>query len=225
MADQLAIALRAWPSDDKTTESLPYLIARINDQRGSFRNITEASLEEEIRLAERGEEIDLLVDEDGVPDSQDNEAKGEELAIAREEMIKRVGEAYNTSSQALDLVSLLLTSHTPKVAETTISPYVKQTIPFGSLGAEIMQATKEVEPEETSHDLVGLGWRLRSLTRSADSLLNSATRLEKEMERESTYWQQVLQVKEAGWPVSRLPGDKQTLGVRFGLAEGILLNG
>lgn len=122
-------------------------------------------------------------------------------------------------------MSLLLTSHTPKVAEATVSPYVNQTIPFGSLGAEIMQATKEVESEETSHDLVGLGWRLRSLTRSADSLLSSATRLEKEMERESTYWQQVLQVKEAGWPVSRLPGDRQTLGVRFGFAEGMLLKG
>ncbi|KAL8883049.1 MAG: hypothetical protein Q9192_007472 [Flavoplaca navasiana] len=219
MADQLAISLRAWPSDDKTTESLPYLIARINDQRGSFRNITEASLEEEIRLAERGEEIDLSADEDALPEGQDNEAKGKELAVAREDMIKRIGEAYNTSSQALDLVSLLLTSHTPKVAEATVSSYIKQTIPFGSLGAEIMQATKEVESEETSHDLIGLGWRLRSLTRSADSLLNSATRLEKEMERESTYWQQVLQVKEAGWPVSRLPGDRQTLGVRFGFAE------
>ncbi|KAL9032052.1 MAG: hypothetical protein Q9180_006730, partial [Flavoplaca navasiana] len=219
MADQLAISLRAWPSDDKTTESLPYLIARINDQRGSFRYITEASLEEAIRLAERGEELDLSAEDDGLPDSQDNEAKGEELAVAREDMIKRIGEAYNTSSQALDLVSLLLSSHTHKVAEATVSPYVKQTIPFGSLGAEIMQATKEVESEETSHDLVGLGWRLRSLTRSADSLLNSATRLEKEMERESTYWQQVLQVKEAGWPVSRLPGDRQTLGVRFGFGE------
>lgn len=91
MGDELAISLRAWPSNDKTTESLPYLIARINDQRGSFRNITEASLEEEIRLAERGEETDLSADEDAVPDSQDNDAKGEKLAIAREDMIKRVG--------------------------------------------------------------------------------------------------------------------------------------
>ena len=91
MTDPLTISLKAWPSDDKTTESLPYLIARINDQRGSFRNITEASLEEEIRLAERGEEIDLSADEDAILDSQDNEAKGEELATAREEMIKRVG--------------------------------------------------------------------------------------------------------------------------------------
>lgn len=84
-----------------------------------------------------------------------------------------------------------------------------------------MQATKEAEPEETSNDLVGLGWRMRSLTRSATSLLTSAARLQQEMERESAYWQQVLEVKEAGWPVSRLPGDRQALGVRFGFAEGM----
>lgn len=118
-------------------------------------------------------------------------------------------------------MSLLLTSHTPKVAEPTVSPYVKQTVSFGSLGAEIMQTTKEAASQETSEDLVGLGWRMRSLTRSADSILTSATRLEQEMERESTYWQQVLEIKEARWPVSRLPGDRQTLGVRFGFAEGM----
>lgn len=118
-------------------------------------------------------------------------------------------------------MSLLLTSHTPKVAEATVSPYVKQTVSFGSLGAEIMQHTNEAGSQQTSEDLVGLGWRMRSLTRSADSILTSATRLEQEMERESTYWQQILEIKEAGWPVSRLPGDRQTLGVRFGFAEGM----
>ncbi|KAI4102121.1 MAG: hypothetical protein LQ339_004795 [Xanthoria mediterranea] len=219
MADQLALSLRAWPSEDTSTESLSYLIARINEQRGSFRSVTEASLEEEIRAANVGEEDHLPDDNDASQESHDANAKGEELAIAREDMIKRVSEAYNTCSQALDLVSLLLTSHTPKVAEATVSPYVKQTVSFGSLGAEIMHHTNGAGSQETSEDLVGLGWRMRSLTRSADSILTSATRLEQEMGRESTYWQQILEIKEAGWPVSRLPGDRQTLGVRFGFAE------
>ncbi len=118
-------------------------------------------------------------------------------------------------------MSLILTSHASKVAEATVSPYVKQAVPFGSLGAEIMQATSEAKPDEMSEDLVGLGWRMRSLTRSADSLLTSATRLEQEIERESTYWRQVLAVKEAGWPICRYPGDRQALAVRFGFAEGI----
>ncbi|KAL8728273.1 MAG: hypothetical protein Q9166_005514 [cf. Caloplaca sp. 2 TL-2023] len=219
MADQLSISLKAWPSYDKVTESLPYLIARINEQRGSFRNITEASLEEEIRAAEAGEQRDSPDDEgDLVEEGLDAQAKGDELSRAREEIIKKVGEAYNTSSQTLDLVSLLLTSHASKIAETTVSPFVKQVVPYGSLGVEMMQESQRSETE--ADGLVGLGWRMHSLTRSADSLLASATRLEQEIERENTYWGQVLAVRDAGWPLCRIPAERQTLGVRFGCAEG-----
>lgn len=128
--------------------------------------------------------------------------------------------AYTASSHALDFVSLLLSKHNPKVVEASISPYIKETIPFGSLGAEIMQEPSRSDAEKKTEDLVGLGWRLQSLTRSADSLLASASRLEQEMEHETTYWQQILSVKEKGWSICRIPGDSSTLGVRFGFAEG-----
>lgn len=59
-----------------------------------------------------------------------------------------------------------------------------------------------------------------SLSRSAESLLTSAKRLEQEMKRETSYWRQVLAIKEAGWPICRIPGERQTLGVRFGFTEG-----
>ncbi|KAL8862418.1 MAG: hypothetical protein Q9178_001428 [Gyalolechia marmorata] len=200
MADQLSISLRAWPSSDKTTESLPYLITRINEQRGSFRSVTEAGLQAEIRAADAHQNGNPVDDAAALEDGPDAKPEKEELSVAREEMIKRVG-------------------HASKVAEATVSHYVKQAVPFDSLGAEIMQATSDAKPDEMSEDLVALGWRMRSLTRSADSLLTSATRLEQEIERESTYWRQVLAVKEAGWPICRSPGDRQALAVRFGFAE------
>ncbi|KAL8988107.1 MAG: hypothetical protein Q9177_002770, partial [Variospora cf. flavescens] len=215
MADPLLISLRAWPSQDKPADSLPYLIARINEQKGSFRNVTEASLEEEIRAIEAGESNDTVESEtkDLAEEIQGVEAHGDVLANAREEIIKQVG------SHALDFVSLLLSKHNPKVVEASISPYIKETIPFGSLGAEIMQEPSRSDAEKRSEDLIGLGWRLQSLTRSADSLLASASRLEQEMEHETTYWQQILSVKEKGWSICRIPGDSSTLGVRFGFAE------
>ncbi|KAI4289589.1 MAG: hypothetical protein L6R35_001146 [Caloplaca aegaea] len=221
MADPHLISLRAWPSQDKTADSLPYLIARINEQKGSFRNVTEASLEEEIRAKEAGESNDTAESEtkDVGEESQGFEAHGDALATAREEIIKQVGTAYTASSHALDFVSLLLSKHNPKVVEASISPYIKETIPFGSLGAEIMQEPSRSDAEKKTEDLVGLGWRLQSLTRSADSLLASASRLEQEMEHETTYWQQILSVKEKGWSICRIPGDSSTLGVRFGFAE------
>ncbi|KAL9596735.1 MAG: hypothetical protein Q9179_004512 [Wetmoreana sp. 5 TL-2023] len=224
MADQLSVSLRAWPPEDKTTESLPYLIARINEQKGSFRNVTEASLEEEIRGVKQGES-----GESGNPgdtaisriakDDQDGKAQGDELALAREDIIKHVGEAYNASSHALDLVSLLLSINGPKAAETTVSPFIKAAVPFGSLGTELMHQTQQSEAEKASEDLVSLGWRMNSLARSAESLLNSASRLEGEIERETTYWKEILKVKAKGWPLCRLPRERHTLGVRLGFKE------
>ncbi|KAL8827030.1 MAG: hypothetical protein Q9170_007173 [Blastenia crenularia] len=221
MADQLSISLRAWRPQNKLKDSLPYLISRINEQKGSFRNITEASLKEEIRAAQAGESkaVENGDDEEATEDGQDTKAKGDELSKAREEIIKQIGAAHTASSHALDFVSLLLSKHTSKTAEATISPFVKANIPMGSLGAEIMQEPSKSEAEKTSEGLVSLGWRMQSLSRSADSLLKSASRLEQEVEREARYWQQILAVKESGWSLCRLPGEGHTLGVRFGFSE------
>ncbi|TKA55647.1 hypothetical protein B0A49_10491, partial [Cryomyces minteri] len=54
---------------------------------------------------------------------------------------------------------------------------------------------------------------------TADSLLQAATRLEKDVRRETNYWQQVMSVSEKGWSVCRLPQEKHNLGVRFGFSE------
>ncbi|KAL8746531.1 MAG: hypothetical protein Q9184_007733 [Pyrenodesmia sp. 2 TL-2023] len=219
MADPLSLSLRPWPSSDKTKESLPYLIARINEQKGSFRNVTEASLEEEIRAAEAGGAQPTDDEEEG----QNSKAKEDELLKAREQIIQEVGAAYAASSHALDFISLLLSKYDSKAAEATISPHVKGTVPLGSLGAEKMQEPSRSEAQEHTEELVGLGWRLQSLTRSADSLLSSALRLQQEMEHETAYWQEILSVKENGWSVCRIPGEAHTLGVRFGFAEGIYM--
>ncbi|KAL8928990.1 MAG: hypothetical protein Q9208_001433 [Pyrenodesmia sp. 3 TL-2023] len=216
MADPLSLSLRAWPSSDKRIESLPHLIARINEQKGSFRNVTEASLEEEIRAAEAGEAQAT----DDAEEGQNPKAKEDELLRAREQIIQEVGAAYAASSYALDFISLLLSKYDSKAAEATISPHVKGAVPLGSLGAERMQEPSRSEAQEHTEELVGLEWRLQSLTRSADSLLSSASRLQQEMEHETAYWQEILSAKEKGWSVCRIPGEAHTLGVRFGFAEG-----
>ncbi|KAL8687811.1 MAG: hypothetical protein Q9218_006120 [Villophora microphyllina] len=221
MADQLSVSLRAWPSDDKTTETLPFLISRINEQRGSFRNITEASLQEEIRNIDTNDSkvVDDSGFEEGVDDGHKTKSRGKELATAREEIIRQAGEAYNMSFQALDLVSLLLSSHALKAAEATVSPFTKAAVPFGSLGAEIMQQPQKSEEEKATEGLVNLGWRMQSLTSSANALLQSASSLEQEIGRETAYWQEILAVKANGWSVCRLPSERHTLGVRFGFIE------
>lgn len=221
MTDPFSISLRAWLARDTTKDSVSYLISRINAQKGSFRNVTEAGLEEEIRLAEAGE-VNTVEDgeeKQATDDGQDTQTKGDELFKAREEIIKQISAASRASSNALEFVSLLLSKHASKAAETTISPSIKAIIPMASIGAEVMQRPPPSEAERNAENLVGLGWRMQSLARNADSLLKSASRLEQEMEREATYWKEILAVKENGWSLCRLPGEGHTLGVRFGFGE------
>lgn len=101
-----------------------------------------------------------------------------------------------------------------------MSPFLKQNLPMGSLGAEIFQLPQMSEMEKGRDELVSTGWKLQSLNSTADALLVSASRLEQEIARETKYWGQVLAVKEQGWSLNRLPREKSTLGVRYGFGEG-----
>ena len=236
MSEQLSLSLQAFPTVDKDKESLKYLISRINQQKGSFRNVTEQSLEEEILTQETGgsdaDDQDVV---ETVEEGENVKTKQEEVAKAREDIIKQAGydlglkipdeslwcprQAYNESAQALDFVSLLLSKHAPTAAQTTLSPFLQQTLPLGSLGGEVVQAPQVSELEKHNQEMVSIGWRMQSLNGAAESLLKSAARLEDEMSRETAYWDQVLAVKEKGWSLSRLPREKHTLGVRYGFAE------
>jgi len=128
--------------------------------------------------------------------------------------------AQTESAMTLDLISLLLSKHTPVQAQLTLSPYIKQNLPIGSLGAETMQVPQLSDEDKRDDEMVSIGWKMQSLGNTADSLLKSATRLEQEMELEAKYWEQVLAIKEEGWSLCRLPREKHTLGVRYGFAEG-----
>ncbi|CAD6592709.1 MAG: RNA polymerase II mediator complex subunit [Alectoria sarmentosa] len=219
MPDQLSLSLQAFPTVDKDKESLKYLISRINQQKGSFRNVTEQSLEEEIQAQDAGKPDNDQDVVEKVEEVEDVKTKQEDVTKARDDIIKQIGQAYNESAQALDFVSLLLSKHAPAAAQTTLSPFLQQTLPLGSLGGEVVQEPQVSELEKHNRDMVSIGWRMQSLNGAADSLLKSAARLEEEMERETTYWDQVLAVKEQGWSLSRLPREKHTLGVRYGFAE------
>jgi mediator of RNA polymerase II transcription subunit 17 len=86
--DQFPISLRAWPPQSNNATALSTLISRINAERGSFRNITEESLREEIRKEEAG--LSAATGGDG---SEDEEAEDEEpdrmkeVMTAREQML------------------------------------------------------------------------------------------------------------------------------------------
>ena len=100
-----------------------------------------------------------------------------------------------------------------------MSPYLKERLPIGCLGSETVQAPQETEDERRDQEMIAIGWRMQSLSSAADSLLQTATKLDDEIKRETIYWDEVLSVKDEGWSLCRLPRERHTLAVRYGFAE------
>ncbi|KAJ5771577.1 Mediator complex subunit Med17 [Penicillium odoratum] len=120
---------------------------------------------------------------------------------------------------ALDFISLLLSKNAPRQAETSMSPYLKQIAPLGSLNADVVNPPPK--PESAMKDIasVSRGWRLQNFNSASSKLLKAASRLETEVASETRYWNEVLAVKNKGWKVCRLPRERQALGVQYGFLE------
>ncbi|KAE9365329.1 hypothetical protein N431DRAFT_549561 [Stipitochalara longipes BDJ] len=211
-----AISLKARPSS-KANANLPSLIERINLERGGFQNITEESLRQEIADAELDNEDG---DENGTSDDEEEEPdRMKELMTSREEILGQIEKAHQSAMFALDFVSLLLSKDTPVQASLSISPFLRELVGMGTLGADKLHAPRITDAQKQDNKQIAKGWKSQSLNKTVDSILASASRLEKEIELETRYWQQVLAVSESGWAVCRLPKEKHTLGVRFGFSE------
>lgn len=116
-------------------------------------------------------------------------------------------------------MSLVLTKYKVRQAEVTLSPFLKETVPTASLGTEVISQPAYPKSQKQNDEFASMGCKLQSLCSAADTILKSATKLENEMKLEAKYWKQVLSVSEKGWCISRVPKEKQTLGVRFGFLE------
>jgi mediator of RNA polymerase II transcription subunit 17 len=102
-----------------------------------------------------------------------------------------------------------------------MSPHLKQFIKPGTLAMDVWHNVPPNKEQEMVDDTIARGWGIQSLQASADSLLGAATRLEKNVRKETHYWEQVLSVSDKGWSISRLPREKHNLGVRFGFLEAL----
>lgn len=120
---------------------------------------------------------------------------------------------------ALDLVSLLLSKHAPRQAETSMSSFIKQVAPVGSLNSEIVNPPSKPESATKDISTVSRGWRIKNFNSAANKLLKAGTRLEGEVALESRYWDEVLAVKGKGWRVCRPPRKNSTLSVQYGFLE------
>ncbi|KAM0720800.1 hypothetical protein Q7P37_003085 [Cladosporium fusiforme] len=218
------LSLQPWPLEKPEPPNIIDVLARVQVERGQlFRNITEASLQEEIATdgalspsqttSEDGNENDEATDsaKNGQPVSR------EQLQRAKLEMMQQVGVAHNEIMMALDFVSLLESEHAPQ-AQNTISQALKDAVPPKTLGTDVWARMPVDEAKQAQDRVLAKNVKMRSLQRSADDILGAAKRLEENVRKETQFWDQMLSISSKGWSICRIPRTKR-LGVRYGFSE------
>lgn len=143
------------------------------------------------------------------------------------------------ATNALDLISLVLSADPNKRAPTSFSHTFReaglnQGIPFGSMGiSRENHEYRDIKPDEKGRtaelqkrqELVSKAARMEALDSATDEILKAARNLEKEVRRETKYWQEIVSISDKGWPIQRLRQNARHVpfGVRYGLPEGTLL--
>ncbi|EGY19872.1 hypothetical protein VD0002_g1791 [Verticillium dahliae] len=215
-------SLRPPPIGSRKPKNLGEFIGRIQAERG-FRNVTEASLREEVAAKTNGEAKEDDVQMSVTDDEDDEEAK--DIHTVKGEIMRNIDAAHNTAMVALDFVSLLLTKHNPNQAGVTLSQALRDFAGIGTLGVskfkDSEQAGDKRRREEKRQEAkeVSQGWTLMEIERTRKAAEKSAAMLAKEVDREEKYWSEILAVKQNGWSMCRLPAERHTLGVRFGFTE------
>ncbi|KAI1766802.1 subunit 17 of mediator complex-domain-containing protein [Hypoxylon sp. FL1150] len=213
-------SLRPWPIGDKKPKNLGEFIARVNAEKGGFRNVTEEKLREAIAAEEDGRaEIERPSSSSSSEEEETDADKTKNILEARDEVLKNLEVAHQSAMLSLDFVSLLLSKERPSDTSLPLSEALRERVGIGTLGATKLKDSNVTEARRHEDLAIATGWRLMGVNSMVDSVVAAAEKLEKEMEREAKYWADVMAVSESGWAVCALPHEKHTLGVRFGFSE------
>ncbi|KAI8936833.1 hypothetical protein NX059_006070 [Plenodomus lindquistii] len=234
------VTLRPWPASvqgELTQQDLYTQIEQLTTERGHLRDITESSLQETIRS---GKDV-----ASGVAQKELGEKDKIEVAapkVTREAVFNAQREMYGhlewakfAATNTLDLISLVLSQDPNKRVASSFSHTfreqgLEQGIPFGSFGiskeshehyAPRVEEAERLEELAKKQLLVAKGSRMEALDSAADEILKAARKLEKEVRRETKYWQEIVSVSDKGWPIQRLRQNARHVpfGVRYGLPE------
>jgi len=218
-----ALTFRPWARDAPDSGALKDVLARVHSERGHFREITEASLQEEI-AGEGGLELSESEDEDEDEDKDEEplDAKPttrDDIFKAREAMLRLADTVLNDMLILQDSLSIQVTPYALENGKSTMSPALKQALPPGVIGHDIWHNMPQNKAREAQDELIATNVRMDGLQRSADSLLAAANRLQDNVRKETQFWDQLLPITENGWNICKLPGRRNRLGVTYGFTE------
>lgn len=147
-------------------------------------------------------------------------------------MLKLFRLAAFHAGNAMNLVNLCLSRDPAKNLESAYTPMFKGfDIPRGSFGVDKGTPLEDSgraedrtlhEDLQKRHELVVKGSKMEALDWSTNSLLEAATELEKEVRKETKYWEEILSISGKGWSLQRTRGSARNApyAVHYGLPEG-----
>lgn len=218
-SNPLLLSLRPWPKEEPSTDSFEKLIVPISEKYGHFRHAIEDKLRQEIEDEKAGKVAEESGEEETNSEDDDEKTQLEKVMKKKTKLQELTWLGYRQSGELLNTVSALESKFLPRQAEVTLSDWLKESIGSGKLTFDTWELGKLDEQEQEEQRLVRKGRNHEHLSNVADNLLKAAKKLNKEVEKEAKYWDQVLSVSEKGWSVFKLPQEQGTLGVQLGAAE------
>ncbi|KAG5978153.1 hypothetical protein E4U54_007052, partial [Claviceps lovelessii] len=219
-ADCPPLSLRPFPVADRAPKNLAEFIARVNTQPGGFRAVTEEKLRDEIKARETPAAADSDPEDVDMSDAgHDEDQVSKDPSLARIEVLKNIEIASNTAMLTLDSLSLLLSKQSPTQAGLTLSQQLRDMVGIGTLGADRLDEPTAKPNKTADEEEVAVGLTLMQINQARDAAEQAGQFLQREVEAENKYWQDVVAVKQAGWAICRVPNERHRLGVKFGFSE------
>lgn len=220
MAQSMLLPLRSSPPIS-TLATLETRVRQIESQKGSFRTVTEQSLQDDIAKAKSGDSHVASDSEDSEQEDESPETKQKRLWEAREEMLKQLLRAQNETLTALDSISLLLSGHfkAGAGAKLSMSPALSSSVPDSTIAAQKVRFTPPSLAAESRDQSLHLGYKLEGLNKAIEKVDSARSRLGHQARQESAFWKQVADLSAQGLVISRLPRDSRIIGVHFGFSE------
>lgn len=123
----------------------------------------------------------------------------------------------------LDSLSLLLSKQNPTQASATLSKHLRDIVGIGTMGADRLEESNITTAKEKDQEETAQGLTIMEINNTQESAAAATNFLQKEVELESRYWEEIIGVQKNGWAVCKMTQDKRMLGVRFGFSECMCL--
>lgn len=189
----------------------------LKERNVSFKDLTVESLQQ----TNDSSFEDVVMEDDNIIELS-NESAYEKLTIEQFENLKKeafnsIGSAINESSLLLELVSLLLSGSKPKQGLMTMSPYLKQHLPVGSVNSDKISMKQILNNDIVKNYLIKMAWKLQTLDTIKEYNDYNFKKLNEQMLIENKYWSIIADsgLFQKGALIKNY--NNNTLGVKYGV--------